>query len=236
MKIAPAPHAWNLSPTRAVAVQRRLASRVRHERPRRALRYVAGLDMAFSRDGERCLAAVVLWDVRERAVVEVQLASRVLAFPYVPGLLSFREAPALLAALRRLRRRPDVLLCDGHGIAHPRRFGIACHLGVLTDLPSVGCAKSRLVGSAAEPGATRGSLTTLHHRGDRVGYVLRTRANVKPIYVSVGHRIDLDSALRLTLACGGGYRLPEPTRRADRTVSRARRHGLRHESRVAIVA
>ena len=236
MKIAPAPHAWNLSPTRAVAVQRRLASRVRHERPRRALRYAAGLDMAFSRDGERCLAAAVLWDVRERTVVEVQLASRALAFPYIPGLLSFREAPALLAALRRLRRRPDVLLCAGHGIAHPRRFGIACHLGVLTDLPSVGCAKSRLVGSAADPAAARGSHTTLRHRGDRIGYVLRTRANVKPVYVSVGHRIDLDTALRLTLACGGGYRLPEPTRLADRTVARARRLGLRHESRVAIVA
>ena len=222
MKIPPAPHRWSLAPREAAAVQRRLAGAVREVRPRRALRFVAGLDAAFSPDGERCIAGVVLWDRFERAVVEERVAARKLSFPYVPGLLSFREAPALLAALRKLRAPADVLLCDGQGLAHPRRFGIACHLGVLTGLPSVGCAKSRLVGEHREPGRRRGASAALKHRGEVVGCVLRTRDDVKPLFVSVGHRIDLASAEQLVLDCAGGRRLPEPTHLADRLVSRAR--------------
>lgn len=223
MKIPRAPHRWALSPRQAVAVQRRLATRVRVTRPPARLRLIAGLDAAFSRDGERCIAGVVLWDREESRVVEERLAHRPLVFPYVPGLLSFREAPALLAALRKLRARPDALMCDGQGLAHPRRFGIACHIGVLAGLPTLGCAKSRLVGSHRPPGRRRGSRAPLVDGGEEIGAVLRTRDGVRPVYVSVGHRMDLDSAARLVLACAERHRLPEPTRLADRLVARARR-------------
>jgi deoxyribonuclease V len=211
-----------LSPREAVAVQRRLAGRVRIARPRRALRFVAGLDAAFLRDESLCVAGVVVWDRREGVVVEERVATHPLTFPYVPGLLSFREAPALMAALRRLRRAPDVLICDGHGLAHPRRFGLACHVGVLTDLPCVGCAKSVLVGRYREPGAQRGSRSPLRVDGEVLGAALRTRSGVKPVFVSVGHRIDLGSAAALVLDCAV-QRLPEPTRRADRAVAAAKR-------------
>ena len=184
---------------------------------------VAGLDAAYSRDGTRCIAGAIVWDVERCRVVEQRVASRPLTFPYVPGLLSFREAPSLLAALRKLRANPDALMCDGHGLAHPRRFGIACHLGVLVDLPSVGCAKSRLVGSHRLPAERRGARAALTDRGQKVGVVLRTRRGVKPVFVSVGHRIDAESAVALVLRCGGGYRLPEPTRLADRLVAEAKR-------------
>jgi deoxyribonuclease V len=217
------PHRWSLSPREAIAVQRRLAASVSVEPLRGRPHLVAGVDAAFSRDGEHCIGGVVLWDLKAGAVAERHVAFRALAFPYVPGLLSFREAPALLAALRKLRRAPDVLMCDGHGLAHPRRFGIACHLGVLADLPSLGCAKSRLIGSHRDPAAHRGSRQPLRDGGESVGAVLRTRSGVKPVFVSVGHRCDLASAERLVLACGARYRLPEPTRLADQLVAAAKR-------------
>lgn len=223
MNIPPLPHPWNLSPAEAVALQRQLAGKVRVGATVAALRLVAGLDAAFSTDGRECLAAVVLWDATEGRVVEQHVARRPLAFPYVPGLLSFREAPVLLAALERLDSTPDVLLCDGQGLAHPRRFGIACHLGVLLDLPSVGCAKSRLTGEHAAPGPKRGSGVPLLDGEEVIGCVLRSRDRVRPLYVSVGHRIDLAGAAALVLGCGRGYRLPEPTRLADRLVASAKR-------------
>jgi deoxyribonuclease V len=141
----------------------------------------------------------------------------------VPGLLSFREAPAVLAALRRLRTVPDALICDGQGLAHPRRFGLACHVGLIADLPAVGCGKSRLCGEHREPGRRRGSRARLVHDGEVVGTVLRTRVGVKPVYVSVGHRIDLPAAERLVLDCAVRFRLPEPTRLADALVGAAKR-------------
>jgi deoxyribonuclease V len=223
VRIPRAPHRWAVTPRQAVAIQERLASAVRIEPLARTPRLVAGIDLAFSPDGARCIAAAIVWDLVERAVVEEQLAVRPLRFPYVPGLLSFREAPAILAALRRLRTTPDALLCDGQGLAHPRRFGIACHVGVLADLPTVGCAKSRLVGEHREPGRRRGARADLVDRGERIGSVLRTRDDTRPVYVSVGHRIDLPGAERLVLACGAGHRLPEPTRLADRRVAAVRR-------------
>lgn len=225
MEIPRPPHSFRLSPRRAVAVQRELAGRVRVEPPPGPLRLVAGVDCAFSRDGAQCIAAAVVWDRDDARVVEQRIARRPLHFPYVPGLLSFREAPAVLAALRALRTTPDALLVDGQGLAHPRRFGIACHVGVLCDLPTAGVAKSVLVGSFREPAARRGSRSALRDRGERVGTALRTRDGVRAVFVSVGHRLDLRAAERLVLACGGGFRLPEPTRRADRAVAAAKRRG-----------
>jgi deoxyribonuclease V len=200
-------------------IQRRLAGRVITNHDDRRIRYVAGLDAAFSSDGKDCLAAAVLWDLRVAAVCGQSLAVRRVRMPYIPGLLSFREGPALLAALRGLPRVPDLLLCDGQGLAHPRRFGVACHLGVLCDLPSVGCAKSRLTGTHCEPGRLRGSWTRLDDHGEAIGSVLRTREGARPVYVSIGHRVTLARARAVVLKCLGKYRLPEPTRLADRLVA-----------------
>jgi len=224
VRIPRAPHRFALSPAEAIAVQRRLAGRVEAAAPRARLRRLAGVDCAFSADGASCLASAVLWDLDTRELLEEKCASAPLRFPYVPGLLSFREAPAMLAALRRLRGTPDALLVDGHGYAHPRRFGIACHLGVLVGIPTLGVAKSRLVGEPTEPGPQRGDCAPLLHEGERIGSVLRTRAGSKPVYVSVGHLVDLDSAQELVLAaCEEKQRLPEPTRRADRAVAELKR-------------
>lgn len=222
MKIPRPPHNWQVSPRRAAAIQQELALAVRQVKPAGPLRLVAGVDAAFTADPPACLAGVVLWDRESGTVLESYTARRPLRFPYVPGLLSFREAPAIIAALRRLRRTPDVLLVDGQGLAHPRRFGIACHLGVITGLPSVGCAKSRLTGAFQMPGEKRGDHSPLVDRQETIGAVLRTRDRVRPLFISVGHAIDLERAIELTLACGRGYRLPEPTRLADRLVANAK--------------
>jgi deoxyribonuclease V len=223
MKIPRAPHSWHLTPRSAIAVQRRLASMVSMAPNRNTLRFVAGLDAAFSQDGTNCLAGVVLWDALKHCVIEQHTAVRPVRFPYVPGLLSFREAPALLAALRKLRQIPDLLLCDGQGRAHPRQLGIACHLGVLCDLPAIGCAKSRLIGSHAEVAAAQGSHVPLLDEDETIGEVIRTKEGCHPVFVSVGHRMSLAQARKLVLATVTRYRLPEPTRRADRLVAQARR-------------
>ena len=215
-----------MSPAKARAIQRRLAAEVRLA-PLKPVSTVAGLDCAFG--GDRVFAVVVVWDVERRRVIERRALSRPLQFPYVPGLLSFREAPALLAALRRLRTPVDALLCDGQGIAHPRRFGLACHLGVLLDLPAVGCAKSRLIGDWAEPGGDRGERSPLTHDGKRIGTVLRTRTGVKPLFVSPGHLCDFEGAADLVLRCGGGLRLPEPVRLADHHVGLFKRAQARDQ-------
>ncbi|MEM8766240.1 MAG: endonuclease V [Pseudomonadota bacterium] len=228
MRIPRVPHSFSLSPKAAVALQRRLAAQVRLE-PLTAPRLVLGLDCAFS--GDRVLAVGVVWDVKRQRVVETRGASGLLTFPYVPGLLSFRELPVLLAVLRRVVSPVDVVLCDGQGLAHPRRFGIASHLGVITGLPSVGCAKARLTGRHDHPGVARGSSVPLlaeeqrAPRDERIGSVLRTRDGVRPVYVSPGHRADFASSEALVLAVGAGYRLPEPTRRADQLVALFKRQG-----------
>jgi deoxyribonuclease V len=225
MKIPAPPHRWDVTPRQAIAIQQRLAARVRKKPPRGPIRLVAGLDAALSPGGEFCIAAAVLWDARDGVVAEQRVARVRLAFPYVPGLLSFREAPAALAALRRLRGTPDALICDGHGLAHPRRFGLACHVGVIVGLPTIGCAKSRLIGEHAEPAARRGSVRALMDGRERIGTVLRTRDGVRPVFISVGHRVDLATARRVVLRCATGYRLPEPTRLADRRVAAVKREG-----------
>jgi deoxyribonuclease V len=177
------------------------------------VRIVAGVDASY-KDVAR--AAVVALSFPALEVLETAVAVRAIPFPYVPGLLSFREAPAVLDALAKLRARPDVLIFDGQGLAHPRRLGLASHLGVYLDLPSVGCAKSRLVGRYEEPGPATGDRAPLVDRGEVVGVALRTKPRTKPLFVSVGHKIDLETAVALVLACLRGYRLPEPTRLADR--------------------
>lgn len=223
MRLPRLPHRFDLSPRRAVAVQRSLAARVVAEGDPAPVRLVAGIDCAFSRDGTRCLAAAVVWDVERAEVAESRTASAPLRFPYVPGLLSFREGPAILAALRALESAPDLLVLDGHGIAHPRRFGIASHIGVLAGIPAIGCAKSRLVGEAREPSLRRGSRAALRDRGERIGTVLRTRSGVRPVFVSAGHLISLAAAERWVLRLALRARLPEPTRLADRRVAELRR-------------
>ncbi len=207
------------SPQQAVALQREMRGLVQVTPLPGPARFLAGVDAAFSRCGTTCYAAAVLWDLETGSVIETTHGSAPVTMPYIPGLLSFREAPALLAALSRLERQPDVLLCDGQGIAHPRRFGIACHIGLVTGLPALGCAKSRLVGRHRTPGPRRGSRAALMDASERIGTVLRTRDGVKPLYVSVGSGLTLPEAERLALRSATRYRLPEPTRLADRQVA-----------------
>jgi deoxyribonuclease V len=212
-----------VSPAQAIQIQKQLAGKVQRVAPQGRLRFIAGVDLAFTRDGRRSLAGVVLWDAQDGVVVEERVATRPLTFPYVPGLLSFRESPAVLAALRKLRKTPDCLMCDGQGFAHPRRFGLACHIGVLCNRPTIGCAKSRLIGDHRVPGSKRGSRADLTDGGEVIGTVLRTRDGVRPVFVSIGHRMDLPTAERLVLDCAIRYRLPEPTRLADRLVASLKR-------------
>lgn len=219
MRLSPLRHRWDLSPREAMRLQARLARRVRCEPINGRLRIVAGGDAAFTPDGGSIVAGWVAWDAATGDVIESVLEKLRVTFPYVPGLLSFREAPALLAAAKRLTCEPDVFLLDGQGLAHPRRLGIACHVGLWLGRPTVGCAKSRLCGTHAEPGPRRGASTRLTLDGETIGRVVRTRAGARPVYVSVGHLATLDDAVRLTLSCGRGCRLPEPARLAHQLVS-----------------
>lgn len=200
----------------ARAIQRALRKKVRIHPLRKQPRFVAGLDASFSggKTG-RVRAAACLFTYPGLTPVEDSTAEMEISFPYVPGLLTFREGPALLRALSRLKQTPDLLLFDGQGIAHPEGMGIASHMGLLLHIPSIGCAKSRLVGEHREPGMKRGSRARLILDGRTVGAVLRTRDGVKPVFVSPGHGIDLEGAIRVVLRCASRYRLPEPLRRAD---------------------
>lgn len=220
MKLPPPMHRWNLTPKKAVALQRELAGRVQSRSLKKTVRFIAGADLAFSSDKMRCVAGIVVWDLNTQTCVEQVTATRRVTFPYVPGLLSFREAPALLAAMRKLKTDPDVFMFDGHGIAHPRRFGLACHVGIWIDRPAFGCAKSRLCGTHRQPGPNKGNSVDLLDGDEVIGAVLRTRRNVKPVYISTGHRIQLPDAVNLALQCATRYRLPEPTRLADQLVGR----------------
>ena len=215
-------HPWNVSPREAMAIQVRLRSRLRLDGVG-PYATVGGVDVSYDSGSDLMFAGVVVMSADGRQVLETAIAAVPVRFPYIPGLLSFRETPAVIKAWAKLRTPPDCLICDGHGLAHPRRFGIACHLGLLLDLPSIGCAKSLLIGTHRAPAKRRGSVEPLLDRGDRVGAVLRTRAGVAPVYISQGGRIGLDAAVRTVLAACSGYRLPEPTRRAHLLVNEARR-------------
>lgn len=217
-------HAWDLTPQEARAVQEELRGRVVAEDRFGEVRTVAGVDVGFSRRGKeaRARAAVVVLSFPGLKTVGEAVAEDDVTFPYVPGLLSFRELPVVLVALESLDAPPDLLVCDAHGYAHPRRFGLACHLGVLTDLPAIGVAKSLLIGEHEELPAERGAWRPLVDPaagGEVIGAVLRTRDGVRPVYVSVGHRVSLPTAIDLTLAVAPRYRLPETIRRAHRLAS-----------------
>lgn len=212
---------WNGDLAAARALQARLATRVRLADARtRPPRWIAGFDVGFEDHGATTRAAAVLLDAGSMTPRQAVVARIPTVMPYIPGLLSFRELPALLAALAQLERAPDLVFVDGHGIAHPRRLGIAAHFGVATDLPSIGVAKKRLAGDATPPGPARGDHAPLRLRGEPVGWVLRSKPGCLPLFVSPGHRVSVDGALAETLACLRQYRLPEPTRLADRLASR----------------
>ncbi len=212
-------HPWDVSPTQARETQQRLSRLVETTDRLGDIGTVAGVDVGFDLKNGLTRAAVVVLDFPTLELREQALVTQPTRFPYVPGLLSFREAPAILAALGELEQLPNLIVCDGQGLAHPRRFGIACHLGVLTDLPTIGVAKKRLIGTHEEPPEARGDWVSLAHKGETVGAVLRSRAGVKPIYVSCGHRVSLETAVDLVMRCTTRYRLPETTRRADRAAS-----------------
>lgn len=212
-------HRWDLTPAEARALQDELRGRVEvHDRLGRVKR-IAGVDVGFEDGGRRTRAAVAVLAFPSLEPLDQALARRPTAFPYVPGLLSFRELPAVLDALDRLPAAPDLLLCDAQGYAHPRRFGLACHLGVLTDIPSIGVAKTRLIGEHTAVPVAKGARVPLIDQGEEIGAVLRSRSGVRPLYVSIGHRVSLPTAIDYVLACTTRYRLPETTRRAHRLAS-----------------
>ena len=221
-------HKWNLSFAQAIILQRQLAGRIRQTAVRKPPKLVAGLDCAFSKNGREIIAAVVVLKLPRFELVETATAVQKVNFPYIPGLLSFREAPACIAAVEKLKTKPDVFIIDGQGTAHPRRLGIASHLGLFFNKPTIGCAKSRLIGTFEEPHLERGAYSLLKIASDQrpatsdeiIGAVLRTRTDVKPVFVSVGNKCTLDDAIRIVLACTTKYRIPEPTRLAHQLVSK----------------
>jgi deoxyribonuclease V len=213
-------HEWNLAPREAIELQKQLAyevvTRDEFEKP---IKTVAGIDLGIDQKNDTCRAVVVVLSFPQLDLIESAEAILPIQFPYVPGLLSFRETPVAVVALEKLTIAPDLILCDGQGIAHPRRFGIACHIGLITGVPSVGVAKSLLVGKYGSLGLTRGSTADLIHQNERVGIALRTKDNTQPVYVSAGHKISLETATEYVLQCAPKYRLPETTRLADKMAS-----------------
>lgn len=212
-------HSWNLEPAAARALQTELARKVVLRNEVGEVRRIGGVDVGFEDNGRVTRAALVVLSFPSLAVLERQLVRMPTTFPYVPGLLSFREMPAILQAYEQLVDKPDLLLCDGQGIAHPRRFGIACHLGVWLDVPTIGVAKKRLVGWHDEVADVKGATTALLDKGQRIGTVLRSRVGVKPLYVSPGHRVNHEEAVSWVMRCLTRYRLPEPTRQAHKLAS-----------------
>lgn len=217
-------HSWDISPKEAIALQRHLAGLVRVEPIAGPVRTLAGADCAFAAGGREIIAAAVLCDAETMEVLCRGETRRPCTFPYVPGLLSFREAPAVIEVVGKLSPRPDLLMCDGQGLAHPRGMGLACHVGLWVDMPVIGVAKSRLCGEYGDVPAHRGGRAELMLDGGVVGAVVRTKDNVRPLFVSVGNRVTLDEAVAWTLRAGRGFRLPQPTRLADMLVSQLKRN------------
>jgi len=228
-------HSWNLSYSQAIELQKRLASKVQFTPLKKPPKLIAGLDCAFTKNGQKIIAAAVVIKLPDFDLIETTTALRKVTFPYIPGLLSFREAPVCIAAVEKLKNEPDAFVIDGQGIAHPRRLGLAAHLGLFFDKPTIGCAKSRLTGSFEKPTPEKGAYTLLkdkkslkHNTSDEsrttsdeiIGAVVRTRTNVEPVFVSVGNKCLLKDAIKITLDCTTKYRLPEPTRLAHQLVSK----------------
>lgn len=207
-------HTWSLPPQEAIKIQRSLAGQILLKQKISSIQYVAGADISYNRKSNIFYAAVIVLDFRTFEIIEKQTASGVSDFPYIPGLLSFREIPLLLECFQKLVKSPDVIVCDGHGYAHPRRFGLACHLGLLLETPTIGCAKSRLTGKGNMPEYKRGNISDLTDKGEKIGGIVRTKDGVKPVYVSPGHRMDIEKSIEVVLRCCTKYRLPEPTRQA----------------------
>ena len=213
-------HDWNLTPAEAIETQKRLASQVETiDHLPAKIKTVAGIDLGYDEATNTSRAVVVVLSFPGLELLETSEAILPIQFPYVPGLLSFRETPVAVVALEKLKLEPDLILCDGQGLAHPRRFGIACHIGILADVPTIGVGKSILVGKFENLGNERGSIAPLIHKNEQIGVALRTRKDVQPLYISAGHRISLPTAIDYVLKCTPKYRLPETTRLADKLAS-----------------
>ena len=223
-------HSWQVSIAQAMDIQIRLAAQVSRTGEVATPRFIAGVDISVNKEEGMGIGAVVVLNYPELKLVETKVVNEKLGFPYVPGLLSFRESPLILAACENLTLAPDLILVDGQGIAHPRRMGLASHLGLFLNTPTIGCAKSRLCGSHSVPGIEAGSYAEVVDKGEVIGAALRTRLGVKPVYVSIGHKVDLRTAIHWVLECCRGYRLPEPTRLAHLVAG----GNLRQETHVAM--
>jgi deoxyribonuclease V len=215
-------HSWDLSYSQAIALQKSIACKVQFTPLKASPKLIAGIDCAFSKNGKKIIAVVVVLKLPDFVPVETTSALRKVTFPYIPGLLSFREAPVCIAAVEKLKSKPDLFIIDGQGIAHPRRLGLASHLGLFFNKPTIGCAKSRLTGTFEEPSLEKGAYSPLKNKEEVIGAVVRTRTNVKPVFVSVGNKCLLKDAIKITLDCTTKYRLPEPTRLAHQLVSKLR--------------
>ncbi len=209
-------HPWDVSPTEAVAIQKKFRNEITTENRVGPVNMVAGVDISIKKNIAR--AAVVVLSYPELEPLEESIIEEPVRFPYVPGLLSFREIPALIDAFEKLRLVPDLIIADGQGTAHPRRFGLACHLGLVLDIPTIGCAKSRLCGTHDDPDETAGSMAYLHHKEDIIGAAVRSKNRTRVLFVSPGHKIDLTNSIAFVLNCCRGYRLPETTRWAHRVA------------------
>ena len=214
-------HSWSLNKAEALALQQRMATEVIKDDRLNTINQVAGVDVAYAQEDERLIAAVVVLDSNSLQLIEKVTAEDKVQFPYIPGLFSFRELPSIIKAFAKLRHSPDLVICDGQGYAHPRRFGLACHLGVIFDVPTIGCGKTRLLGKHETCPIERGATAPLHDGNEIIGQALRTQSGVNPIYVSIGHRISLETACDWILKLTPKYRLPETIRQADQAVRTA---------------
>ncbi|ANY65226.1 endonuclease V [Paenibacillus sp. BIHB 4019] len=217
-------HRWNLSESEAIELQSELAQKVITEDQFTPIHHVAGVDVAYSKNNDTLIAAIVVLELNSLKIVESVVVEDRVQFPYIPSLFSFRELPPIIKAFEKIKNTPQLVVCDGQGLAHPRRFGLACHLGVLYDIPTIGCGKTRLLGSFSEPDQYRGAQSPLFDNNEIIGNVLRTQESIKPIFVSIGHRISLTTACQWILKLSPKYRLPETTRQADQLVKKSFSH------------
>lgn len=209
-------HPWDITPSQAIALQQQLSQHVIRQDQVGAITRIAGIDVAYHKDNDTLIASIVVVDAQSLEVIEERAWADTTVFPYVPGLFSFRELPSIIKLLSTVTCRPDLIICDGQGIAHPRRLGLASHLGVLFDIPTIGCGKSRYIGEFTPPANDRGARSDLVDGDEVIGAALRTQQNIKPVFVSVGHRVSLETACQWVLHAAPHYRLPETTRLADR--------------------